>query len=98
MTKIYIAIVGILVVVGIVIYSTMSYKDNQHQKHEVSYRNEINHLKADKEVLVVERKETKAIKDFVIKEKKIIKKSVETKTYTKKMMEDKNVENFDDSF
>ena len=98
MTKIYIAIVGLLVFVGIIIYSTMAYKDNQHQKHEVSYRNEINKLKSEKEKLVVEKKETIAKKDFKKEVKKIVKKSNETKTYTKKMMEDKNVKDFDDSF
>jgi len=98
MTKIYIAIIGILVVVGIIVYSTMAYKDTQHQKHEVSYRNEINKLRSEKNKLVIEKKETVAKKEFVKKVKKIVKKSNEAKTYTKKMMEDKNVEDFDDSF
>jgi hypothetical protein len=98
MTKIYIAIVGILVVVGIVIYSTMAYKDTQHQKHEVSYRNEINTLKGEKNKLVIDKKETKAKKDFVVVKKKIVQQSTKAKIYTKKMMEDKNVEDFDDSF
>lgn len=98
MTKIYIAIVGILVFVGIIIYSTMAYKDTQHQKHEVSYRNEINTLKGEKNKLLIEKKETKAKKDFVAAEKKIVQQSSTTKSHTKKMMEDKNVKDFDDSF
>lgn len=98
MTKLYIFIVGVLVVVSAVIYSTVSYKDKQYQKHEQSYKNEINTLKSEKNTLAVAKKEATVKKAFTKKVKKIVKKSNETKTYTKKMMEDKDVQEFDDSF
>lgn len=91
------AIVILLMVVGI-IYGTMQYKDNQNQKNEAAYRNEINTLKSEKNKLEKVEKETKAKKDFFQEKVEIEEKSAAAKTYTEKMMGDKNVKTFDDSF
>jgi len=98
MIRFYVALAVFIVMIGGTIYGVILYKDKEFQDEKIIYKNEINTLKSEKNKLIVDKKETKSKRDFINKEKKIVKKSNETKAHTKKMMEKKDVKEFTDSF
>ncbi|WP_108062741.1 hypothetical protein [Poseidonibacter lekithochrous] len=98
MNKLYLFIVLAVLVVAAIVYGAFSYKDTQHEKSESSYRNEINTLKEKSNKLEIDKKESKAKKDFVMKESKVVEKSIEEQEYTNQMLGDKDVKEFDDTF
>lgn len=96
--KLIIAVVVGALLIGGIMYGTHLWKESGFEQERTEYRSTIAETAFDKETLLVEKQERKAVDAFEKVEEKIDTESNVTRTYTKEMLNNEKVTEFTDSF